>query len=138
MNRISSTGVAQEDWAVPPPTVPLEADLARVFPILDHPGDGGWEGRFDAADLWPDWTAADGGAAPSKVELCLRFACMMSGGILLAAGLVSGLSLGLFASPLFGFAGLGAAALGAALCAGGFVIGRRNGQEYSRTKTSAM
>jgi hypothetical protein len=137
MTRTPSASAAQENWARPPLTPFLDLHLEGVPPVrvtlsegeiralseaLDHADDESWGGRFDAGDMAFEWMECEG-EAPSMIELCIRFACMMSGGTLLAAGMVSGLSLGIFASPLFGFAGFGAAAFGAALCAGGFVIG---------------
>lgn len=137
MKHIFSESAALDNWTRPPLTPSLDLYLEGVLPLhaslsegeiralseaLDHADDESWEGRFDAGDLSSDWMTSEG-EEPSMIELCIRFACMMSGGTLLAAGVVSGLSLGIFASPLFGFAGFGAAAFGAALCAGGFVIG---------------
>lgn len=101
------------------------SETAVLRAALGHTDDDSREGVFAACECAPDWMEYERGETPTQVELCLQFACMTGGGTLVAAGMVGGLSLGLFASPLFGYAGFAAAALGAALCAFGFVIGRQ-------------
>jgi hypothetical protein len=96
-----------------------EAELQALRERLASAGSG-------VADQDHDLGEATGDEAQlSTKEMCWRFLCLMSGAALLAAGLASSLSLGLFGSWSFGLGGVGAALLGAALCAGGLVLGPR-------------
>ena len=64
------------------------------------------------------------GALSGRGRFAIQFVCMTGGGVLMAAGLVASLSLGLFDRAGFAVIGSGAAAMGVVLCAAAFSIGR--------------
>ena len=109
-------------------TVRLSVAAAELQALCERLGRAGYEiaGQTGSEEdeSTPNSKEQDREPCLSGAEFMSRFVCMTTGGAVAAAGLTSSLSFGVLGSPLLTAGSVGAALAGAALCAGGLLLGQ--------------